>query len=402
MNNKRFYELDSLRGIAAISVVFHHCLLAFSVFLLAHKHTAVENIFLNIFTYSPLHILWAGHEAVILFFILSGFVLALAFLKENKPTYLTYIIKRFCRIYLPYIITIFVSIALYSFLGQNDNKQLSYWFNDMWSSPVTFETLLHFLLMTGIDTHNINTVTWTLVLELRISIIFPFLMYFINRYSFTPLLTFGGLAWALIYLGTTYASWHINNGMIATFLAVFAQTVYYTIFFILGALLAKYLDVVIAFFKQTRKAYKYVLMTLCIILYTIEWNFPVLGQLKYAGNFVASKFIIDFFISVGVIILFVFVISTKELKTFLNKKSFLFLGKISYSLYLIHPIVLLVYVFFFQNLLPLYSIIIVVPLLSVLLSVVYYQYVELPSMTLGKKLTSIKLLKVKVKMEKSA
>ena len=43
----------------------------------------------------------AGHEAVIFFFVLSGFVLSIPFYRRFVP-YTPWIIKRCCRIYLPY------------------------------------------------------------------------------------------------------------------------------------------------------------------------------------------------------------------------------------------------------------------------------------------------------------
>src|ERR1700738_3699896 len=109
-NNKRIDILDSLRGLAALSVVFHHCLLVFPIFLAAFYHNPnLNNNLVLILTYSPIHILWAGHEAVILFFVLSGFVLSLPFLNNNTISYHKYIVKRFCRIYIPYIIVLFIS-----------------------------------------------------------------------------------------------------------------------------------------------------------------------------------------------------------------------------------------------------------------------------------------------------
>lgn len=54
---------------------------------------------------------WNGHSAVILFFVLSGFVLSLPFFKgEYKFDYSRYLVKRICRIYIPYLIIIMLAI----------------------------------------------------------------------------------------------------------------------------------------------------------------------------------------------------------------------------------------------------------------------------------------------------
>jgi len=74
--NDRFEQLDSLRGLAALSVVVNHFL------------NILPGIFDNpndfwFLKYTPLHLFWAGHEAVIFFFVLSGFVLSLQFFKKK-------------------------------------------------------------------------------------------------------------------------------------------------------------------------------------------------------------------------------------------------------------------------------------------------------------------------------
>lgn len=66
--NSRFDQIDSIRGLAALSVVISHLSLVIPNVYIVQK---LKN--------TPLHIFWAGHEAVILFFILSGFVLALPY-----------------------------------------------------------------------------------------------------------------------------------------------------------------------------------------------------------------------------------------------------------------------------------------------------------------------------------
>lgn len=79
---QRFEELDSLRGIAAMSVLVFHCLISFPLFYNANYSQQFSNKLVEFFTSTPLKLLWSGNEPVLLFFVLSGFVLALPFLKE--------------------------------------------------------------------------------------------------------------------------------------------------------------------------------------------------------------------------------------------------------------------------------------------------------------------------------
>ena len=66
----RFRSLDSLRGLAALAVVFHHCLLTLPASAFCRGEIAWW------FAVTPLRLLIDGPGAVLLFFVLSGFVLA--------------------------------------------------------------------------------------------------------------------------------------------------------------------------------------------------------------------------------------------------------------------------------------------------------------------------------------
>ena len=81
-------KLDALRGLAALYVVLHHCVSG-SVMLFG----------LNI-----AHLFRFGEEAVILFFLLSGFVINYSFAKGKDKTFRTYFFKRATRIYIPLLI----------------------------------------------------------------------------------------------------------------------------------------------------------------------------------------------------------------------------------------------------------------------------------------------------------
>jgi peptidoglycan/LPS O-acetylase OafA/YrhL len=99
--NQRFEELDSLRGLAALAVFFGHMYLVFN-----------ENLISKLlFEFGPLRIAVAGSEAVTFFFVLSGFVLSLPFYSNRQPNYRHFVIRRVCRIYIPYIIAILVALS---------------------------------------------------------------------------------------------------------------------------------------------------------------------------------------------------------------------------------------------------------------------------------------------------
>src|ERR1700722_11258590 len=108
--SKRLEYLDSLRGLAAMQVLLGHCLGIFPIF--AGAEGATSNPVVWALIYTPLHLFWNGAQAVIFFFVLSGFVLALPYFNHRAPFYESYLVRRFFRIYVPYIIVVTVSAFL--------------------------------------------------------------------------------------------------------------------------------------------------------------------------------------------------------------------------------------------------------------------------------------------------
>jgi Predicted acyltransferases len=98
---ERIASLDGLRGIAALTVVLHHVVLASVPSLAdAFKNQSVHGGLGWAMLYTPLHIVWAGPEAVCVFFVLSGYVLALPYLRTRfEPR--SYYPRRFVRVFLP-------------------------------------------------------------------------------------------------------------------------------------------------------------------------------------------------------------------------------------------------------------------------------------------------------------
>lgn len=101
--------------------------------------------------------------------------------------------------------------------------------------------------------------------------------------------------------------------------------------------------------------------------------------MKYSENIYISKiniFLVDMLISIGIIIIFSLAISYTPTIKFLENKLFIFLGKISYSLYLIHPIVILCLIHTLGNNLNYILIIIFSFTVSLLCGVIFYKIVE--------------------------
>ena len=111
MELSRKNSLDGLRGISALVVVLHHLLLTLPWFadrvglgLLGTKNHFTLSIH-NLFEYTPLHVFFGGTEAVMIFFVLSGYVLINPISRDSIFTYARY---RLLRLYAP----IFVAVTL--------------------------------------------------------------------------------------------------------------------------------------------------------------------------------------------------------------------------------------------------------------------------------------------------
>lgn len=392
----RYEEFDSIRGIAALTVLFHHCLIVFPSIYLAHKHQEQSSQILKVITYSPLHFFWAGHEAVILFFVLSGFVLYLSISNSKAFVYKEYVIKRLCRIYLPYLFVMIISILLYNFYGyfnliNKDYLNTSDWFNRMWSENLDIKTIISVIFMLGFQTHNLNTVTWSLIHELRISFFFPLIVFFINKnnvkYPFRKIFILIVSAWLIL----VYSANLISNRNIQYFLLSFGSTFYYAIFFIIGCLLAKNIFNFKIFFANKNLFTKNILIFVCFIFYLNEWFFPFFSELRYSSSFTLSNLsntAIDLLTGCSVFIFFSILVSSEKIKEVLKNRYFLFLGQISFSLYLIHPIVLMSIINLFSDYVYLPILIMFSIFFSIFLSYYLYRYVELTSISIGKKIIS--------------
>lgn len=397
--NKRLNELDSLRGMASFSVMIHHCLISYGVFFSAYLFNKSSHPIVNILAFSPLHILWAGHEAVIFFFLLSGFVLALPFVNNRNFKYENFVIKRFCRIYVPYAICIILSLIAFELLDSSHTENLSSWFNNMWQHPLELKELVSFVFLFGVHTSELDTTTWSLVHEMRISLFLPFILILMKRSRFRKFI----LISFIIYLAALlvfYYTLHIQNLHVKYDLIHSSRdTFYYTGFFVAGALLAKYMPLLEKWYYKLSSNMKISLFAVGILLYLIEWLLPHLGYLKYnssAFTEISVNFIVDWCIGIGVAILIIISLNSTLIKDFLEKKVLIYLGEISYSLYLIHPIVLLIYVHFARGTFFLYTILLFVPIISLLAAHFMHRYIEVPSIKLGKKLIAYKPSSIKV------
>lgn len=180
----RLIELDSLRGIAALIVVIHHAYLA-----LPQVPDWVNWLLLS----TPLRPIGIGRPAVIFFFVLSGYVLTRALRAQDAarpgsvlsaPGWLGYAAQRAVRLGLPVLASLLLSALLQGLVWRGpmpeDTPDLTG--HAGWREIWTWPTLLQqALLMSHGQGFQLNPVLWTLVHEWRINLLLPFALLFLNH-----------------------------------------------------------------------------------------------------------------------------------------------------------------------------------------------------------------------------
>lgn len=373
--SQRIQVFDSMRGVAALQVVFHHYLIVFPLFFGANGAGTSVNFFIWLIASTPLHFFWAGHEAVVFFYLLSGFALALPFMDEDAPTYPSYLIRRIFRIWPPYVIAISLGVLM---MGLGPSRvgipEASPWFNGVWSQAVTGMDFVRLLFMIG-NTNNVDPSTWSLVHEMRVSIFFPLIAWLVLRLNWVISL--------LVALGLVL-SVHFINILPPSLVSLLKETVFYSSFFVVGALMAKYRWELKKWVSARKTPFKVAAALVALCLYSWKWLIGPFNHFSFDLRYFINS---DPFTALGAVILMALALGSPVAQKVLDRPAFRWLGKISYSLYLIHPLVLVACVYLFRDIFPLSLSVSLAFGLSLGLSELYYRWVERPSVVWGHKLS---------------
>jgi peptidoglycan/LPS O-acetylase OafA/YrhL len=373
----RFDALDALRGLAALSVVILHFLTVYGFDSPVTQQRALGWGTALLLSRTPLGIFYAGRDAVILFFILSGFVLALPFLDGRKPSYRTFAVRRVCRIYLPYVAALIVALSARALVTVEPVPGATEWFS-FWEHPQSWRTVAGYLAMTGFPSHTvIDFVVWSLVHEMRISLIFPALVF--SSLALRPL-WLRLACFAAASLACSEAALMIDAKTIP---ALWAQSLLetggYVWLFVLGIEMARFRGSISRWVcaLSGRRFAIFLIGSLC--LYCTR---AILGL--YARD-PASEILI----ALGAAGIIATGLGRAGISRWLSSGFPHFAGRISYSLYLLHPIVLATGVYALHDRT---SALLWLPALAVLtIGVAWlgWSLIEVPSIALGRFLTAV-------------
>jgi len=345
----RVVELDSLRGVAAATVVVHH-LWGIS------SNTPPAWYFVPI---------TSGQEAVILFFVLSGYVLSLPVWTGRQSSYPIYLVRRIFRIYVPFVAALILS-AIGCTVFYKTHLQLTDFYMKTWQDPVTLRDFLHQLTMPDIPT--LNGAMWSLRYEMELSILFPFICWFLARSRYLPFVLLPAIRLLQMWIAhRTFTAFHAELTILSDFL-------YYSLFFIAGALLARERAILLRFTFLLKAPVLYLSVVVALLLYYhrmfLHLSTPQGELLTLIGSLILLVAVQDPRASLG-----------------MNNAVCQYLGRISYSMYLIHYVVLFALFDLAYGRIPFPLLICLCLVATLAVSHLFCISVEEPSLRLGKYLS---------------
>jgi peptidoglycan/LPS O-acetylase OafA/YrhL len=313
----RYPALDGLRGVAAFIVVIHHGFLTSGVLAQAYNSNGQTSWWPAVLTFSPLHIFWAGHEAVVLFFVLSGVVLTLPRLRTDPEPWFAYYPKRLTRLYLPTIAAVGISVMIVAIVGRRTD--LSSWWMNMHTLPSVRQAARDSILIAG--TEKVNTALWSLQGEVWFSVLLPLYMWLAvvaRRLGFTV---------GFVAIVAVIAVGRVMGLPELIFMPVFG----------VGVLIAFHLDRLSEICTRVLKAQWAVAtaFALALVALTLEWSAIGVGAGHALTNVAGAIGTVG-----GSALLVVMAMRVPSVANVLQLSPIRWLGTRSFSLYLIHePIV---------------------------------------------------------------
>lgn len=351
--------LDGLRGIAAVIVVIRHCLNAMA--MPAASRTGLFG--------TPLVLVLDAQGAVQLFFVLSGWVLAASLARSGeRAPWPQFYVRRVLRIHPPYVAAVLFAWALSGFWRLPDGAAVSPWLAWAVVHPPAADVAAS-LAFPG-RAAGLLRVGWTLRIEMIFSFALPLLALAAKPGRGVPLLAAAALG-----------------------LTVRGSVVKYGIDFALGIVAFQQRAALTAAVARLPAAARALVPIVGVLLWVAP---PALGHQREGPLEIASM-------GAGSVLLLISAAALPRVSGALSRRPFLFLGRVSYSVYLLHhslltiaaPLVLLSTVAVSQGVTwraatPASGLALVALVVtgSILLSVPFHHFVERPAMAAGHRLSN--------------
>lgn len=351
-------ELQSARGLAALVVILHH-----SSFYLSYNDTLR----------SAAEIFFQGHAAVVFFFVLSGFVLTLSlkYAKFTITTIFRFYIKRVFRIYPALWVGVGLAASYaYWFRNQPMPAGVSSWSGEIFATP-ELSPLRLLAGAAGVGWPG-PIPMWSLTIEIAASIAMPFIAFALFRSK--PLFALMFVFLLAVSMGDFEGDRRVSR---------------YMIDFAIGAAIVPVCRLIVPYVAQNVHARLIAVLALLVMVLARQlgpWGF----EIDYDAWIPALVEALAAAVLIGVIH------SNTAAFAVLRRKSLVWLGDISYSVYLLHLPILGLWGMFLGNVgdrsFFVTSPIIATATLAILtfvtvafISALTYAYVEIPGIALGKR-----------------
>ena len=301
-------------------------------------------------TYTPLHLVWGGTEAVFLFFVLSGFVLTLPFLGPRAPRWRDYYPRRLARLYVPVWGAMVVALLLGALFPRVARPEQSWWiqahdFDNGWRLVAHDVVLLR-------GTSWLDSPLWSLQWEVLFSLLLPVYLVVALRFRGRWLLLAGLLACSVILAP--------NNS--ALFLPMFG----------VGVLMAVRRDLLDEAAQSLPRWVWPWLVVASLALINAKWfPVPVLGH--------------TFLALAGVTVMVFVFYGWRGAKRLTDARPVRWLGTRSFSLYLVHEPIMVSIAMTIRSTNPLLVLALGLPA-SLLASAAFYRWIEYPAHLLSKRI----------------
>jgi peptidoglycan/LPS O-acetylase OafA/YrhL len=350
-SNDYFPSLDGLRAISITLVYLSHLLVAS-----------------KIYTTSPI----PGGLGVTIFFFISGFLitnlLLAEFKKDHKINLKLFYIRRVLRLYPPMLL---MMICITAFLWFT---QRTFLYKELMAALFYYENYFLAYHMNYADKYGI---LWSLAIEEHFYILFPFILLMLLK---KPRFLFGGtiiLTMIPLILRLQIAN-HYNANDISDY-HTYLLTHYRFDSILYGCLTAMIINSKYAYkFLNLISAKPIYMAALIVFCYTMLYRNEFFRQtIRYSMQGLSFMCLIPLVIYNRKFTLF---------KNVLSSKAMVFIGKLSYSIYLFHFVVIKLLEYFLIPNTVIYIIVNII--LSVAFSLISYFYLEVPIMKLRKRFGS--------------
>lgn len=364
----KYLAVESIRGLACVMVLMSHLSLTFFPFL--HAFDGKGDIALNsiqgFIHESPFGFFYSGSAAVYIFFVLSGFILTkVALKKDDAPVKIfSMFLKRYPRLMIPVLVSCIIAYVFFQ-LFDISSPDLGPWIKGYGSLDYSLTNAIYsgtvdVFFLSGYSAY--NPVLWTMKIELLGSIV----VYLLCLNKVTLKLPFLLEVVALLTV-------------ILTFLKIIPSSLGSGLFAFYGG----YLFCIYGRVIPLKIALPVLLFGLFLAgAHNQSYSYSLIATLLGTKTYSLCNFMSGFFVVYAIIF-------NDKLNMFFSGKALVFMGKVSFSVYLIHMPILSTFGIYAFNILFQYTGVYhwaavgasLLTILSVYLcSIMFYRYVDAQGM----------------------